>query len=92
MHDWPDDVCAGILRRCRDAVAKDGRILVVEAVVPPGNTPHRSKTVDLLMMVLLDGRERTQEEFADLLSRSGLKLSRVAPTSSLLSIIEAIPV
>jgi hypothetical protein len=92
MHDWPDDVCAGILRRCRDAVAKDGRILVVEAVVPPGNTPHRSKTVDLLMMALLDGRERTQEEFADLFSRSGLQLTRVVPTPSLLSIVEAIPV
>jgi hypothetical protein len=50
MHDWSDDVCAGILRRCHDAVAKDQRIVVIDAVVPPGNAPHLSKTVDLLMM------------------------------------------
>jgi hypothetical protein len=50
MHDWSDDVSAGILRRCHDAVAKDQRIVVIDAVVPPGNAPHLSKTVDLLMM------------------------------------------
>jgi hypothetical protein len=92
MHDWSDEVCAAILRRCRDAVAKDGRIVVIDAVVPPGNTPHPSKTLDLLMMVLLDGRERSRDEFADLFARAGLKLTRVVPTPSLLSVVEAIPV
>jgi hypothetical protein len=91
IHDWPDDVCLGILRRCRDAVAKHGRVIVVDAVVPPGNQPHLSKTVDILMMVLLDGRERTESEFRDLFARAGLKLTCVVPTPSLLSIIEAIP-
>ena len=91
MHDWPDDVCLGILRRCRDAVVKHGRVIVVDAVVPPGNQPHLSKTVDILMMVLLDGRERTESEFRDLFARADLKLTRVVPTPSLLSIVEAIP-
>ncbi|MBV8135864.1 MAG: hypothetical protein JO121_09585 [Deltaproteobacteria bacterium] len=50
MHDWSDDVCAGSLSRCHDAVAKDERIVVIDAVVPPGNAPHLRKTVDLLMM------------------------------------------
>ena len=91
MHDWPDDVCLGILRRCRDAVDKHGRIIVVDAVVPAGNQAHLSKTVDILMMVLLDGRERTESEFRDLFAGAGLKLTRVVPTPSPLSIVEAIP-
>jgi O-methyltransferase domain len=92
IHDWPDDVCVGILRRCRDAVAKDGRIVVIDAVISPGNTPHLSKTIDLLMMVLLDGRERTQDEFAELFARAGLKLTRVVSTPSRFPVIEATPV
>jgi O-methyltransferase domain len=91
MHDWPDDICQGILRLCRDSVAKGGRIIVIDAVVPRGNQPHPSKTSDLLMMVLLDGRERTEAEFRDLFSRSGLKLTRIVPTPSSLSILEAEP-
>jgi len=91
-QDWSDDVCVGILRRCSEAVAKDGRIVVVDAVVPPGNTPHPSKTVDLPMMVLADGGERTQEEFADLFSRAGLKPKRGVPTPSLLSVSEIVTV
>ncbi len=92
LHDWPDDICEGILSRCRAAVARGGRVAVVDAVVPPGNQPHLSKDVDLLMMVLLDGRERTESEFGDLLKRSGLKMTRVIPTPSLLSIVEAEPI
>jgi O-methyltransferase domain/Dimerisation domain len=92
MHDWPDDICAGILRRCRDAVAKNGRVVVVDAVVPSGNQPHLSKTIDILMMVLFDGRERTESEFRDLFARSGLKLTRVVPTPATLSIVEGVPV
>jgi hypothetical protein len=91
LHDWPDDICEGILRRCRDAVSPGGRILVVDAVVPPGNEPHPSKAADLLMMVLLDGRERTEPEFRDLFERSGLKLTRIIPTASVLSFVEGEP-
>jgi hypothetical protein len=92
MHDWPDDICAGILRRCRDSVAKNGRVLVVDAVVPPGNQPHMSKTMDILMMVLLDGRERTESEFGDLFARASLRLARIVPTPATLSIVEGVPV
>jgi predicted transcriptional regulator len=91
MHDWPDDVCAGILRACRNAVAKDGRVVVIDAVIPPGNTPDLNKTVDLLMMVLLDGRERSADEFSALFASADLKLTRVVPTPSRLSVVEAIP-
>jgi O-methyltransferase domain/Dimerisation domain len=91
MHDWSDDICEGILRRCRDAVSSSGRVVVIDSVVPPGNEPHLSKTGDLLMMVMLDGRERTEPEFRDLVARCGLKLTRIVPTPTLLSIVEAEP-
>jgi hypothetical protein len=92
MHDWPGNVCAQILRRCRDAVAKGGRIVVIDAVIPPGNSADLNKTVDLLMMVLLDGRERSEPEFAALFDSAGLKLTRVVPTPSRLSIVEGVPI
>jgi hypothetical protein len=69
MHDWSDDVCAEILRRCRDAVAKDQRI-VIDAVVPPGNAPHLSKTVDLLMMYCWMVASAPRNEFAELFGRA----------------------
>ena len=90
LHDWPDDVCEGILRRCRDGVAKGGRVVVVDTVIPTGNHPNPSKTVDLLMMIL-DGRERTEADFRELFARAGLKLTRIVVTPSLLSIVEGEP-
>jgi O-methyltransferase domain len=92
IHDWPDDVCVGILRRCRDAVSKDGYIVVIDAVIRPGNRPSLSKAVDLLMLISLDGQERTEEEFARLFSRAGLKLTRVVPTPTPYSVVEAMPI
>lgn len=94
IHDWPDDVCAEILRRCRDAVAKDGRIVVIDAVVQPANTPDPNKTVDILMLALGGGLERSRDEFAELFSRAGLKLTPVVPTATptQVSLIEALPV
>ena len=64
------------------------RILVVDAVVPPGNEPHPSKIMDILMMLLFEGRERTEQEFRMLLDQAGLTLTRVIPTRSVLSVIE----
>jgi hypothetical protein len=88
IHDWNDDTGAGILRRCRDAVIDGGRIIVVDAVVPVGNDFHFSKPSDLLMMVILDGRERTEADFRALFGRAGLKLNRIVPTDSVVSIVE----
>jgi len=91
LHDWPDDVCEGILRRCRDAVAKDGRAAVVDAVIPPGRHSDPTKAVDVLMMILLDGCERTEADFRELFARAGLKLTRILATPALLSIVEGEP-
>jgi hypothetical protein len=88
LHDWNDQRCLEILRTCRDAMREKTRILVIDAVVPPGNEAHPSKIMDILMMTLVEGRERTEEEFRDLFRQAGLKLTRVIATPSVLSIVE----
>jgi hypothetical protein len=88
LHDWSDQRCVQILRTCREAMGEKTRILVVDAVVPPGNESHPSKVMDILMMALVEGRERTEEEFRDLYRQGGLRLTRVVATPSVLSIVE----
>ncbi|WP_188309511.1 methyltransferase [Streptomyces sp. CBMA123] len=90
-HDWDDDQCATLLGHCRRALRPGGRVLVLDAVVPRGNAPHQSKALDLMMLASLGGRERTEEDFADLLGKSGLRLTRVIPTPTVLSVVEAVP-
>lgn len=87
IHDWEDQDAIAILRECRKAVAPDGKILVVEMVIPSGNEPSFGKWLDL-MMLLVAGRERTKEEYSRLFSEAGLKLTRVIPTASDVSVIE----
>lgn len=90
IHDWDDDRAVGILRCCRDAMTGTSRILVIDAVIRPGNEPDPNKNLDLSIMALTPGRERTEEEFADLFDASGLRLTRIIPTEqpSTLSLIE----
>ncbi|MEW2035289.1 methyltransferase [Streptomyces roseifaciens] len=90
LHDWDDEQCVGILRNCRRALAPGGRVLVVDAVLPPGNAPHQGKTLDVMMMASLVGRERTESDFARLFDAAGLRLSRVIPTPTVLSIVEGV--
>ncbi|MEV6765723.1 methyltransferase [Streptomyces sp. NPDC051105] len=90
LHDWEDEQCVALLDRCRTALAPGGRILAVDAVVPPGNAPHQAKALDLLLMAALVGRERTEPEFATLFESAGLKLARVVPTPTVLSVMEAV--
>lgn len=90
IHDWDDDRAAGILRCCRDVMTGESRILVIDAVIKPGNEPDPNKNLDLSIMALTPGRERTEEEFAALFEASGLRLTRVIPTEhpSTLSLLE----
>ncbi|MGW1073139.1 methyltransferase [Streptomyces sp. NPDC002537] len=90
LHDWDDAQCVRVLRNCREAMAPGGRVLVVDAVIPAGNAPHQGKTLDLMMMASLVGRERTGTEFAGLFEDAGLRLARVIPTGTVLSIVEAV--
>ena len=88
LHDWDDERCVRILRNCHAAMGEGACILVVESVIPPGNDPHPAKVMDILMMALTEGRERTEEEFRDLYRWAGLELTQLVPTPSVLSVIE----
>lgn len=90
LHDWDDDSATRILQTCHRALGAEGKVLIVDPVVPPGNTPHYGKLLDLEMLVLTPrGRERTKAEYAKLLRGAGFELSRVIPTRTPLSIVEA---
>jgi hypothetical protein len=89
IHDWDDERCVRILGLCREAMAPGGRVLVVENVIEPGNRPSWGKLLDVNMLTLLTGKERTKAEFRELLARAGLQLRRVVPTASPISIVEA---
>jgi len=91
LHDWDDDRASTILTNCRRAMRSDARLLVVERVVPPGNQPHESKFMDLNMLVVTGGRERTEHEYRALFERSGLQLDRIIDTGSAVSVLEVIP-
>jgi hypothetical protein len=92
IHDWDDDQSRQILSNVRAAIPAHGRLLLMEAVVPTGNSPSFSKLIDLLMLVYAGGRERTESEYRDLLAAAGFKLNRVIPTACPVSIVEAVPV
>jgi hypothetical protein len=89
IHDWQDPEATTILRNCRDAMDAEARILVVENVIPCGNEPCFGKWLDL-MMLLVSGRERTQEEYAQLFTAAGLTLNRVVSTAFEISIVEGV--
>ena len=92
LHDWQDAKSVEILRRCRDAMPDQGRVLIVEIVLASGHPighPHR--LIDLEMMVTLGGKERSEREFAALLPQAGLRLIAVTPiTGSFFSVVEAL--
>jgi len=90
IHDWDDDRAISILRRCRNAMSDTSRVLVIDAVMEPGNDPDPNKNLDLGIMALTPGRERTEEDFSQLFTAAGLRLVRVISTEdpSTLSIVE----
>ena len=92
VHDWSEERVLTILHNCRAAMGPDGRLLIVEMVVPSGDEMHPAKMLDVLMLVVNGpGMERTEAQYAELLDRSGFRLERVVPTASAVSIVEAVP-
>jgi hypothetical protein len=93
IHDWDDQRASIILKNCREALhnVQSGRLILVEAIVPQGSEPHMSKLTDMQMLILAGGRERTQEEFRQLLAHSGFRMTAVLPTRSFVSVVEAVP-
>jgi len=90
IHDWPDDMCIKLLKACRASVNADGKLLVVDCVIPPGNDFFPGKFLDLQMLIFPGGRERTEAQFRDLLAASGWKLNRIIPTAAMDSIVEGV--
>lgn len=91
LHDWDDDQASAILRACRRAVPDDGMVLVIERDVGRANEAADVKLFDLNMLVMMGGRERTVEEYGELLAGAGFRLTGRAPTPAGLSVIEAVP-
>jgi ubiquinone/menaquinone biosynthesis C-methylase UbiE len=90
IHDWNDDQSVAILKNCHRALPANGKLILVEAVVPETSEPHFSKFIDLNMLVMTGGRERTESEFRKLYEEAGFKLTRVVPTESPFSVIEGV--
>ncbi len=90
IHDWSEEQCLTILRNCKKAMKPGGRVLLIEMVIPPGNVPHPGKMLDVMMLVGPGGQERTESEYRDLLGKAGFRLSRVVPTASAVSVVEAV--
>ena len=95
LHDWTDEQAVTILRNCRRALEskgdgnRKGKVVLLEFVVPPGNQPHPSKIIDIEMLFFPGGRERMEQEWRHLFAAAGFRLSRIVPTKSPFSVIEA---
>lgn len=92
IHDWTDEQCHTILSNIRKVIPKHGRLLVIEMVIKPRNEEQPAKWLDLNMLVLPGGRERTEADYRDMYARAGFKLERVVPTPTEVSVIEGRPV
>ena len=91
LHDWDDAQAVAILQAIRRAAPPQATLLLIEQVLADAPGPHRSKTMDVLMLTLLGGRQRTQQEFAALLERAGFAFQRQIDTAAETAILEAVP-
>lgn len=91
IHDWDDDQSTAILSHCRKAMKRDSKVLIIEGVVPAGNVPSPTKIMDINMLVMTGGRERTEAEHRALLTKAGLRLNRIIQVTPSTSIIEVVP-
>jgi SAM-dependent methyltransferase len=88
LHDWDDERATRLLQNCHRALTPGGKLLVVEMVIPSDNRPSPAQAMDLNMLVLLGGRERSAEDFRRLFEAAGFRLEQVIPTHSPFSVIE----
>ncbi len=89
IHDWDDEKSLTILRNCHQAMSASAKLLIVESVIPSGNEPFGGKFLDLVMLLIPGGKERTEDEYRTLLYKAGFELTQVVPTGTEVGIIEA---
>jgi hypothetical protein len=92
LHDWDDESVCKILRVCRHSMTDNAKLLVVEHVIPQGNEPHFGKMLDIKMLTLTTGKERTSDEYQSLLQLSGFEMREIFQTENSINIIEALPI
>ena len=90
IHDWDDDSSIAILKNCHDAMMENGKLLLVEMLISPGNEPFFGKLLDLHMLIMHGGHDRTEAEYRTLLASAGFKMTKIITTQSLRSVIEAV--
>ncbi len=92
IHDWNDEQSHQILVNTRKAMKPNGRLLLIESVILPGNEPDFGKLLDLNMLVIPGGKERTEPQYRALYEAAGFRLQRIVPTAAGVSVIEGVPV
>src|SRR5258706_9868853 len=90
LHDWKDEECVSILRNCRGAIKPNGRVVLIEIVLPDVDLPPYAAQVDLTMLAVLGSRERTLEEYKILLATADFRFTSLTPTATPFSLIEAV--
>jgi hypothetical protein len=92
LHDFKEPECIALLKSVREAIAPDGKLLMIEFVLGGNNERHIGNVIDLWLHLLLGAKERTLPEYTELFAKAGLKVTRAVPTNSPVSIVEAVPV
>jgi hypothetical protein len=88
IHDWNEEKCLTILSNCHRAMMPSSKLLVIESVIPPGNERFIGKFLDLHMLLIPGGKERTEKEYRDLFERAGFELTRIVSTGTEVSVVE----
>jgi hypothetical protein len=92
LHNWADEQAQAILRSILRSAPAKAELLVLESLVPEGIEPHRTKVVDIQMMLFNGGRERTRPEYESLFAAAGFRVDRIVPTSCPTSIMVGVPI
>jgi hypothetical protein len=92
IHDWNDPEAARILAAIRKAAAPGAKLLLIECIIPPDSKPSWPKMLDLQMLVLLSGKERTENEYREMLRTAGFRLDRAIDIGMQTSILESVAV
>ncbi len=91
LHNWEDDQATAILKKCHAFMPRSAKLLVIERIIPPGDTPSPGKLIDISMLVMTGGRERTEPEYRALLETAAFRVQAILPSEAGTSIIVAVP-